>query len=531
MSHTTFNALPPELVINVLENLDYQDLLSCRQLSTSFKNAIDNHIPFQYKGALQIAGLSDNPNNTLSALQKRAQLIAYRNKWFSPFLREVEKQSYPVREGPAWELAGGVLGQSTDRGHIEFTQLPSRIRGAVDAKMWTARPHFPHVDFTMDPGQDLLVTVEPYDPTERTIFVRVLTMSTGECHPEALKPFLLRRVNADEPGIRFEIRINGPYLGLLGVPWAEGHPDPFFSVWNWKTGTEEYTTAGNQLCSFVWISNTCFMIAQRQPLHVVIRNNSASVTLLLVDLLRKDLSWTFSMLPAQESPPVGGIELVGEAARMWKSSANLGQDPSPFQIARDDRLVVLHMESVLDFHITLSFLSSNLLRVAEDARGDKVLNTGDSTSISMPWESWGPQYTRVDRLTVWDRTWPCTVYGLKHAFLRISGGSARLHVRDFNPHHVLWQSHMGEHDTSQCTALHPLPADPPSRAVPVVGMHTGDQVLRNYFPHGVQTSLPYVQWSSECDLRAGDLVMMSEDSIVVVKNGIRLATGFEIYSL
>ncbi|KAI0337315.1 hypothetical protein BDW22DRAFT_1364195 [Trametopsis cervina] len=515
MTYLRFNALSLELVIYVLEHLDYQDLLNCRQLSHRFKDAIDNHIPFQYQGALRIAGLSDNPNNSLSTFQKLTLLIDHHNSWFSPFSLGAEKRSYPPRNVPVWKLAGNVLAQSRGRDEIEFTQLPTRIRGDVREKTWTTRLQYPHVYFAMDPSQDLLITVQPWSPVDQRVRVCILTMSTGQNHPEAQASVVSLQV-WDGHEIHYEIRINGPYFSVLVT---ESGPQPCLIVWNWKTGAEEYINAGLHF-SFIWVSDTCFLIVQLKSAYTL-----GSVTLLLVNLLDLDSSWTFSLPALAAGASASEIELVGEPAMTWKSSAKLGDDLSPFQTTRDNGLIILrlHMQSDFDVCLTFSFLSSDLLRFAEDrARGMNRF------SIFIPWHLWGPQHTRASCLNTWDYTWSCTVSGLKHAFLQTAEGSARLVVRDFNPLHVLWQSHIREHNASQCTALHPLPADARGRVTVVESSHRTDQIFKDYFLGELETSVPYVQWASAWDLQPSDRVMISEDWVVVVKQH---ESDLEIYPL
>lgn len=106
--------------------------------------------------------MSDNPSSTMPVPQKLSVLREYTQAWheLSPESLARNKQVVPMLDGPAWELAGGVLAQSIGMTKIEFRQFPSQLRG-VEAETWTADPPCYVRDFTMDPGQDLLVVVEP----------------------------------------------------------------------------------------------------------------------------------------------------------------------------------------------------------------------------------------------------------------------------------------------------------------------------------------------------------------------------------
>ena len=65
----------------------------------------------------------------------------------------------PVSDGPAWELADGVLAQCAGEKKLEFRQLPSRLRNIPEAT-WTVDVAFHVVDFTIDSSQDLLVFIQ-----------------------------------------------------------------------------------------------------------------------------------------------------------------------------------------------------------------------------------------------------------------------------------------------------------------------------------------------------------------------------------
>ena len=105
--------------------------------------------------------MEDNRTSLLSKAEKLSQLRHYRQTW-----RHIGRQDQkftaevvPIHDGPAWEFAGGVLAQCVGTKAIEFKQLPSSLRG-VKAQTWTAQLGTNIVDFTADPGQDLLVIIQ-----------------------------------------------------------------------------------------------------------------------------------------------------------------------------------------------------------------------------------------------------------------------------------------------------------------------------------------------------------------------------------
>lgn len=114
-----------------------------------------------YKTELQASALEDNPSHPSSTLVKRELLRTYQDAWSRlPQLRPHRDNatSIDIEQGPAWELAGGVLGQTSGSHKIHFRQLGSDLRG-VPREAWDVNLSLNCRDFTMDPGQDLLVTI------------------------------------------------------------------------------------------------------------------------------------------------------------------------------------------------------------------------------------------------------------------------------------------------------------------------------------------------------------------------------------
>lgn len=105
--------------------------------------------------------MDDNPHNPMVVAQKLPLLKHHARLWAeltTPNLMG-RSQKFPLRDGPAWELAGGVLALSIQTDQIEFRQLPSQVRG-IQGKTWITELCCSMVDFSMDPGQDLLAAVE-----------------------------------------------------------------------------------------------------------------------------------------------------------------------------------------------------------------------------------------------------------------------------------------------------------------------------------------------------------------------------------
>jgi len=99
----------------------------------------------------------DGPPGKLSHSERLGLLRSYEASW-----RNLDWNAFtslPVPHGSVWELNGNVWAHSKGSDAIEFVQLPSRLRG-IPLHQWTVRLDFALQDFSMDPSQDLLVTVE-----------------------------------------------------------------------------------------------------------------------------------------------------------------------------------------------------------------------------------------------------------------------------------------------------------------------------------------------------------------------------------
>ena len=100
----------------------------------------------------------DGPPGNLTASERLELLRRYEASWKN--IEWSEHHTIPFPEGMAWEFYGNVWGHSNSGNDaIDFVQLPSRLRG-IPLRQWTLRFDFDVLDFSMDPSQDLLVTVE-----------------------------------------------------------------------------------------------------------------------------------------------------------------------------------------------------------------------------------------------------------------------------------------------------------------------------------------------------------------------------------
>ena len=112
---------------------------------------------FQYRIALFASGMVDGPPGNLTTSERLELLRRYEASWKN--IEWSEHHTIPYPQGTTWEFYGNVWGHVRGSNIIDFIQLPSRLRG-ISLRQWTLRFDFDVQHFSMDPSQDLLVTIE-----------------------------------------------------------------------------------------------------------------------------------------------------------------------------------------------------------------------------------------------------------------------------------------------------------------------------------------------------------------------------------
>lgn len=116
-----------------------------------------NDARLQYKIELLLAGMQDGPPGDLPFSERLCMLRSHQKAWKT--LSWTANESVTLMGG-VWELVGGVLGLASDgNATIVFRQIPSQLRG-IPGREWTFESPKSFRDFTMDPSQDLLVTLQ-----------------------------------------------------------------------------------------------------------------------------------------------------------------------------------------------------------------------------------------------------------------------------------------------------------------------------------------------------------------------------------
>ena len=173
----SWSVLPLELTTSILSFIGPTELVNFRrvhifdhgstflsesmnsQVNNFFKSLIDESTTFQYRITLFASGMVDGPPGNLTTSERLELLRRYETSWKN--IEWSEHHTIPYPQGMAWEFYGNVWGHSRGSDAIDFVQLPSRLRG-ISLRQWTLRFNFDVRHFSMDPSQDLLVTIERF---------------------------------------------------------------------------------------------------------------------------------------------------------------------------------------------------------------------------------------------------------------------------------------------------------------------------------------------------------------------------------
>ncbi|KAH8099418.1 hypothetical protein BXZ70DRAFT_943596 [Cristinia sonorae] len=495
--------IPLELIIQILNNLDFRSILLCRQLNRLFKDIVDTDAYLQYKIELAVAGMEDGPPSSATPSERLQLLREHRKAWNE--MRFNSSEDIPMSAGGVWELFGGVLAQGIPPKGMSFNQLPSKLRG-IESKAWALHDLGVKIrDFGMDPASDLLVLVVKPPPESTTFSIHLRSMATGKPHPAASHAILEHTVD----GLRFSFTIqpSGDYLGVF-FESAEEEIDSELVVWNWKTGKVEMVLALEAHCPFAFLTD-------RHVILSLVREHDeheSEVVLAVADFKSAspekvhcgDVEFTceFQYPALRHDAQVLAVTLRADPSPGWVPH----HLSTPFNKDRNERLLVItlwaqirlgehnHVQPLLHF-----VPSSTILRYL----GQRT--EGELPSITVPWEKWGPSGSRMlESLPRHSPTWVCYVHGM--TFVRHSPidklPRKLVQILDFNQ-----------------VAVKRALADPLFSLGEVICEPT--RVSLQLFQGDVTTSLPFqLKTVTLPPWREFGSPMVSEDSIVMVYSEI-----------
>ncbi|KAI5118360.1 hypothetical protein M0805_004333 [Coniferiporia weirii] len=279
----SFASLPPEIAAKILLELDWRTVLSLQLVNATLHSIVKTHKALQYHIELGVARMVDGPSESArcTTSERLARLRLYQARW--RLLSPARRHSVRAHPGSLWELAGGVLAQSVqshnmggfgsfgaspDVRKLCFTRLPVGARGDAPASEWTHSGYeFSIRDFTMDPGQDLLVLVRAADAQNPLAELHLRSLRTNKAHPAAARGVLTHKLEGGTLVYSHLMQVCEDRFGVLHTPLHEVWPEKLV-VYNWKTGELEFEIQFCGTMTFAFLTRSHILLAVR-PFNVV----------------------------------------------------------------------------------------------------------------------------------------------------------------------------------------------------------------------------------------------------------------------
>jgi hypothetical protein len=433
---------------------DPTELVNFRKVNSFFKSLIDESTTFQYRIALFASGMTVGPPSALATSERLELLRRYEASWKN--IEWSEHNTIVSPDGHLWEFYGNVWAHSRGSDAIEFVQLPSRIRG-IPMRQWTLRFDFSVRDFSMDPSQDLLVTIEDNLRNLPNIFrIQLRTLSTGEKHPFAGSTAVVDyTLTTPEPIDRwsYSIRISGDYVGILFQDILESGNR--LVVWSWRTGVQKLVVLSGILRSFVFLGDNFILGSTLQPPALLVYSLEQSLAGGTAQANTHLLRFLIET-PAQDTTDI-----------LLASDPSPGQSPSsrpqvPFLIAGDERIITMNVQTLDHREVHLSETSLIPTKTLLGYIENRLINGGHDVD----WESYGQLLSeRVPGHGRWGM-WTCFVFGMRHILPNIIylNFQPMVIIRDLSPRRCLRAS---KEERKKSNALHQaMTGGPRSKSYP-----------------------------------------------------------------
>jgi len=387
MVGSLLDALPGELKLQIMINLDSKSLLRCasvcrkhvhhsfqikrHQVSRSLYLTFRSSSLLQYSTKLELYHMegtwSNTPFRNLLFLLRNRQHAWERLEWKRTTTVEVPQYCQ------AYELVAGVFA-SSDGQNLKIIGLPSHTS---DGYSLTRTSDVPIRDFAIDPTEDVVAFLEETVHMQKHIHIRKISTNT----PLAVLTFT---VPPDDPFLTPVLQFG---YDLLGFQYASR-----ILIWNWKQESLVFDssceTLPHDIGDFVFLSRGTFLVTSTS-LHIYALNPPSSVTLVATLHL----------------PPITQAYRHQTEIRIHSGPLHC-RPPSgvSFTPSLSERIQVLSVQYGMSLKYTMFVHTSTLLQYVE-----RHVNGDTLPGLVIDWDVWGQDSTRFTKSEV-PRLWLRSVH-------------------------------------------------------------------------------------------------------------------------
>ncbi|KAJ3869354.1 hypothetical protein EV359DRAFT_30136 [Lentinula novae-zelandiae] len=434
--------LPNELVAHIFLFCTFKDILSFQATCRLFHEIITTSSSIQYRIALEISGLEDNPQHELS-IPDRLQLLQRREAAWTLFQPNFI-QTVPVKNTAVviYELSGGTyLLSGISRDSINHLRLPSTPSDPTPC--WD---HIPVADELLDFGlavteHDLIGVLTTLvkihsKGVDSTLQIRFLQLSTGLPHPLSRSPMrFTQHILMDNLGVGIEIVGNIAALVIRDVSFGHHNRDKVL-ILDWKRGIvrAELYIESRRYQSAIFLTPEILLVtnAQERCLEIwrIPPDSGESVS----PIICKQPALSLGL------PAIHPGFMVSEFACRGAPNPILSScDTSrPFHSSPIESIMVFHLTiSPLDPRIPIPFVFFAHRRTFLEILAKAKLDPEPRTT-PIPWSGWGPPKTRWLRARSIPTEWITTTSGQRYAYVSTHAPALPqpVVVLDFNQNHV-----------------------------------------------------------------------------------------------
>ncbi|KAG1756990.1 hypothetical protein EDB19DRAFT_1198 [Suillus lakei] len=430
--------LPVEILLDIFGYLDAYELVRARQVCNDVRQVINSSSALLYSIDLKyfntIPDPLPGPDRTAPSLRKslRQSEAAWQKAEY------YKRNPIPIPYTPdMYRWSCGVLGFPVELEalqQISFFQPPlaDGYSNTTSLHQWDCQIdsalalRLAHFHFS--PAQDLVILIARALPGESYAYDIIFrSLSEDKVHPEAASA--VAKALHNEVGLEFfspyspKSSIFGDYYGVLfrNVK-VDGEVADFLQIWNWKSKDKfhclQVLDPACKTMNFNFLTNEKLLVVNMRDLLLYSLDHSANVLQLTAKFL----------LPALQNP----FEYQG-----------IGFSPISLHTPTYNSIIAISID-ISGGGLTTKpcftlYVERNTLLELESSYTSRYGKASENSS-SLPWSSWGSNYTRSFEESSYD---PCkhSVFGFRSVSLVGDQNSQHeprpLCIRDFNPHRVV----------------------------------------------------------------------------------------------